>query len=120
MISQQPGWGIRPGHADVENYSMSRSRYRPDPASAWPKFAHPHERGHRAHDCQFCGSPRLFVVGWVRKCASCGYEQQPSGQCLDCRTQLNERSRELQLGLCHSCQRKGEDDDPAAERRDWR
>lgn len=85
---------------------MSRTTYRPDTESAWPRFIHHQESGSRPRDCQFCGSPRVFAASGIRLCASCGYQQRPSELCLECRCDLNVRSR--RYGLCGQCRHRAD------------
>lgn len=92
-----------------------RTKFRPDSRNTWPHFKHPGEVGGGPHDCQFCGSPRVFHATDVRICASCGYHQKPSDICLICGCGLNSESRDMKLGLCTDCRMKEEEKDRRAE-----
>lgn len=72
---------------------VTRTTYRPDPGSAWPRVIHHQEIVHRPQDCQLCGSPRVITASGVRLCASCGYPQRPSELCLGCGCGLHADSR---------------------------
>lgn len=92
----------------------NRTTYQPDPDSAWPRFKHDHEAGGRPQDCQFCQSPRIFIAGDRRTCASCGYHQKPSDICLACNARLNAKSLEIRVGLCTECRRTAEEADTSS------
>ena|SRR5579884_823763 len=97
-----------------------RKTFVPDPSSAWPEFQHPDEVGGRPEDCQKCKSPRIYIAGDARFCASCNYRQKPSNECLKCGCDLNDKSIEMKLGLCTQCRNRISDQEKThSPSEDW-